>query len=68
MTPRLNQFNISSNNFRLEPRRAQGIQFEHTFDFDDQGILHWIATDGLQEKWRNPHDTKALIVTGELHV
>ncbi|KAH3763437.1 E3 ubiquitin-protein ligase Ufd4 [Pelomyxa schiedti] len=41
---------------RLQPRRAQGIQFEHTHDFDEQGVLHWIATDGLQEKWRNPHD------------
>ena len=49
--------------FRLQKRIPQGIQFERKKDFDDQGIVYWIATNGLRQVWENPHITGRIIIT-----
>ena len=42
---------------RLEPRISFGMQFEYVDDFDENGIIHWISTDGLSKSWENSHKT-----------
>eukprot|EP01112_Ceratiomyxa_fruticulosa_P017491 TRINITY_DN545_c0_g1_i1.p1 TRINITY_DN545_c0_g1~~TRINITY_DN545_c0_g1_i1.p1 ORF type:complete len:536 (-),score=85.54 TRINITY_DN545_c0_g1_i1:62-1669(-) len=42
-------------NLRLMARPPQSIIFEYTFDFDNKGILYWIATNCYREPWTNPH-------------
>jgi hypothetical protein len=49
-------------NLRLEPRVAYGIRFEYSSDFDNNGILYWIATNGGRAAWQNPHHTKRITV------
>jgi len=48
---------------RLQRRIPQGIQFEYKSDFDDQGILYWLATCGRRQPWENPHLTGKVIVS-----
>jgi len=50
-------------NMRLCKRIPQGIQFEYKSDFDDQGIIYWIATDCRRSLWDNPHAKGKVIVT-----
>lgn len=38
-------------------KRITCLTFEYKYDFDDRGILHYIATSGDTEKWQNPHNT-----------
>mmetsp|Transcript_1210 Transcript_1210/g.4347 ORF Transcript_1210/g.4347 Transcript_1210/m.4347 type:complete len:447 (+) Transcript_1210:70-1410(+) len=51
------------NQKRFQPRVAFGMQFEYLDDFDKNGILYWIATDGLCRAWSNPHLSQAVVVT-----
>eukprot|EP00026_Physarum_polycephalum_P005394 Phypoly_transcript_05428.p1 GENE.Phypoly_transcript_05428~~Phypoly_transcript_05428.p1 ORF type:complete len:582 (-),score=64.01 Phypoly_transcript_05428:105-1850(-) len=38
----------------LQKRTTCGLFFEYTFDFDDRGLLYWIATQGRTQEWVNP--------------
>eukprot|EP01095_Lingulamoeba_sp_RSL-Kostka_P013508 TRINITY_DN5622_c1_g1_i1.p1 TRINITY_DN5622_c1_g1~~TRINITY_DN5622_c1_g1_i1.p1 ORF type:complete len:451 (+),score=133.97 TRINITY_DN5622_c1_g1_i1:132-1484(+) len=50
-------------NTRLKPRAKFGKQFEYKYDFDENGILFWIATKGKKSPWQNPHLKKLIKVT-----
>lgn len=39
---------------RAAPRREFARIFEYTSDFDEHGVLYYIATRGGTEEWRNP--------------
>ena len=40
---------------RLKPRVAFGMQFEYSHDYDQQGVIYWISTNGGKESPQNPH-------------
>lgn len=40
---------------RLRKRPAAGLEFEYLYDFDDKGIVYFIATNGARAPWVNPH-------------
>jgi len=42
---------------------AVGIEFEYTSDFDDRGILYWIATNKGREPWTNAHLANRIKIT-----
>ncbi|GAM17293.1 hypothetical protein SAMD00019534_004680 [Acytostelium subglobosum LB1] len=48
---------------RFLPRPPQSILFEYNYDFDNKGIIYWIATMGLKEKWSNPHQSGRIKIT-----
>jgi hypothetical protein len=48
---------------RLQRRLANGIEFQYVSDFDEHGILHWIASNGNQEEWKNPHNQQLIRVS-----
>ncbi len=35
-------------------------EFKHSFDFDTNGLLYWIATNGGRAAWRNPYQAVSL--------
>lgn len=48
---------------RLLPRPSFGILFDYAYDYDQKGIIFWIATNRGREPWTNPHSAGRLRVT-----
>lgn len=44
-------------------KRIYCTTFEYESDFDDRGIIHYIATNGGTEKWQNPHVTGRVVIS-----
>jgi hypothetical protein len=44
-------------------KRISCSSFEYQTDFDDRGIIHYIATQGNSEPYKNPHITGKIKVT-----
>ncbi len=40
---------------RLKKRVPAGLEFEYSYDFDDKGIIYYVATNGGREPYANPH-------------
>eukprot|EP01133_Synstelium_polycarpum_P015822 gene15822-18802_t len=51
------------NHSRFLPRPPQSILFEYNHDFDNKGILYWISSSGLKDKWTNPHTASKIKIT-----
>ena len=47
----------------FQPSSGSSVVLSHVSDFDGNGVLHYIATAGLQRPWSNPHTSGALTVT-----
>ncbi|KYQ93288.1 BTB/POZ domain-containing protein [Tieghemostelium lacteum] len=66
-SPNTLQINTSANHSsktRYLPRPPESILFEYTSDFDNKGILYWIATNGNpKDTWVNPHQSQRIKVT-----
>lgn len=48
---------------RLKKRIPAGLEFEYSYDFDDKGIIYYIATNGGREPYTNPHTAARVRVT-----
>jgi hypothetical protein len=57
-------FLISLCTFRLRKRPVYGLRFDYQSDFDQNGVIYWVATrgKGWDTHWANPH------ITGEIRV
>jgi len=52
------------NSRHLQRPSAYRRIFEYTTDFDNKGILHFIATNGGRSDWQNPAKTGEIKITG----
>jgi hypothetical protein len=38
----------------LQARTSVGRPFEYSYDFDENGIIYWLATGRKKSPWKNP--------------
>eukprot|EP00029_Vermamoeba_vermiformis_P014214 TRINITY_DN933_c0_g1_i1.p1 TRINITY_DN933_c0_g1~~TRINITY_DN933_c0_g1_i1.p1 ORF type:complete len:527 (+),score=102.64 TRINITY_DN933_c0_g1_i1:1405-2985(+) len=48
---------------RLTERAQMGRVFEYSSDFDENGVIHYLGTNGRKNEWKNPALTGAVKVT-----
>jgi hypothetical protein len=39
---------------RLTERAQMGRVFEYSSDFDENGVIHYLGTNGRKNEWKNP--------------
>jgi hypothetical protein len=53
---------------RLTERAQMGRVFEYASDFDEHGVIHYLATNGRKTEWKNPALTGRREYAPMLHV
>eukprot|EP00479_Gromia_sphaerica_P015425 TRINITY_DN978_c0_g1_i1.p1 TRINITY_DN978_c0_g1~~TRINITY_DN978_c0_g1_i1.p1 ORF type:complete len:280 (-),score=37.67 TRINITY_DN978_c0_g1_i1:65-904(-) len=49
--------------FNAKPRKRRYIELEYSNDFDENGIIYWIGSEGGSKSWTNPQQGGSVRVT-----
>jgi hypothetical protein len=49
--------------FHANARKSSAVQFLFSHYGDENGVIHWLATQGGSERWQNPHKLNRVVVS-----